>query len=191
MKAVVLICSLLLVSILSMIIYFTSETTVTKQLDSHIYSLPYKPGSSHKIVQGYGGRFSHTEKAALDFEMPEGTPIYAARGGKVKSYKDNSDEGGIFTSETKSNYILIQHSDGSIGCYYHLKKNGVLTKSGNVRQGQLIGYSGKTGFALQPHLHFAVKKILNYKKHSYVRTKFNTSNGIMLLRNGVIYKNPE
>ena len=70
MKAVVLICSLLLVSILSIIIYFTSETTVTEQLDSHIYSLPYKPGSSHKIVQGYGGRFSHTEKAALNFEMP-------------------------------------------------------------------------------------------------------------------------
>ena len=142
-------------------------------------------------MQGYGGRFSHNHKAALDFNMPEGTPVYAARGGTIYSYKDDSDEGGILPKyNRKANYIIIKHSDGSYGCYWHLKKDGVAVKKGTVAKGQLIGYSGSTGFVLRPHLHFAVKRKLNYEKDSFVRTKFKTSNGIELLETGETYERP-
>ena len=61
-------------------------------------------------------------------------------------------------------------------------------KKGSVTKGQLIGYSGSTGFVLRPHLHFAVKRKLNYEKDSFVRTKFRTTNGIRLLKKGETYE---
>ena len=181
---------ILLLIITGFIVYLSLGSEVTKNLDTYVYELPFKEGASHKVVQGYGGMFSHKNKAALDFDMPEGTPVYAAREGVVYAYKNDSDEGGLFTNERKANYIIIKHSDGSFGCYWHLQKNGVVVKRGFVSKGQLIGYSGKTGFALWPHLHFAVKRKLNYEKDSFVRTKFRTTKGVQLLKSGETYERP-
>jgi murein DD-endopeptidase MepM/ murein hydrolase activator NlpD len=180
--------SLLIVG--GLVIYFTSGSKVTNNLDTYIYDLPFAEGTRHKVVQGYGGLFSHKNKAALDFNMPEGTPVYAAREGIIYSFKDDSNEGGLFTSEKKANYIIIRHADGSFGCYWHLQKNGVAVKKGRVAKGQLIGYSGSTGFVLRPHLHFTVKRRLNYEKDSFVKTKFRTTKGIQLLESGEVYEKP-
>ena len=172
-------------------VFLSLSSQVTNNLDTYVYELPFKEGEGFKVVQGYGGLFSHKHKAALDFNMPEGAPIYAARGGSIYSFKDNSDEGGPFTKDQKkANYLIIQHSDGSFGCYWHLQKNGVVVKKGTVETGQLIGYSGKTGFVLQAHLHFAVKRRLNYEKDSFVRTKFRTTGGVQLLQRGKKYVRP-
>lgn len=181
---------ILFLIIVGLVIYFSLSTKVTDHLDTYVYELPFKEGATHKVVQGYGGMFSHKHKAALDFGMSEGTPIYAAREGVVYSFKDHSNEGGLSVSEKKANYIIIRHSDGSFGCYWHLQKNGVAVKKGMVGKGQLIGYSGSTGFVLRPHLHFAVKRKLNYDKDSFVRTKFRTTKGIQLLRKGETYGRP-
>ena len=181
----------LLFIIAVIVVFFSLSSKVTNNIDTYIYDLPFKEGSKYKVVQGYGGMFSHKNKAALDFNMPEGTPIYAAREGVVYSYRDNSNEGGFLTKNTKkANYIIIKHSDGSFGCYWHLQKNGVKIKKGAVEKGQLIGYSGNTGFVLQAHLHFAVKRKLNYDMDSFVRTKFRTTKGIQLLQRGKTYEKP-
>lgn len=181
----------LLLIIIGLIIYFSLNSKVTNNLDTYIYDLPFKVGTSHKVVQGYGRMFSHKNKAALDFSMPEGTPVCAARGGVIYSFKDDSSEGGPFSKyDKKANYIIIKHDDGSFGCYWHLQKNGVAVKKGMVDKGQLIGYSGNTGFVLRPHLHFAVKRKLNYEKDSFVRTKFTTTQGIQVLENGETYEKP-
>jgi murein DD-endopeptidase MepM/ murein hydrolase activator NlpD len=167
------------------------SSSVTKNVDSYIYNLPFKENSKYRVVQGYGGLFSHFHTAALDFEMPVGTPIYAAREGLIYSYKDNSNEGGPLPKlKRKANYIIIKHSDGSFGCYWHLQKNGVTVNKGIVKKGQLIGYSGNTGFVLRPHLHFSVKRILNYEKDSFVKTKFKTKNGVEFLKSKYIYERP-
>jgi murein DD-endopeptidase MepM/ murein hydrolase activator NlpD len=129
--------------------------------------------------------------AAIDFEMPVGTPVYAARGGIIYSYKDNSDEGGPFSKyKNKANYIIIKHDDGSFGCYWHLQKNGVLVKHGHVSGGQQIGFSGATGLVLRPHLHFSVKLKLDYQMDSFIRTKFKTTKGLILLRRDETYERP-
>ena len=173
------------------IFYFSLGSEVTDNLHTYVYELPFKEGEKYKVVQGYGGRFSHTNKAALDFSMPVGTPVYAAREGVIYSFKDNSNEGGPFSKYgRKANYIIIEHNDGSFGCYWHLQKNGVVIKKGKVAKGQLIGYSGNTGFVLRPHLHFAVKLRLNYRKDSFVRTRFRTSKGVQLLERGELYERP-
>ncbi len=189
MKKILFIVALIVASVA---VYFSLGSTVTKNIDAYIYDLPYREGTEHKVVQGYGGRFSHKNKAALDFEMPEGTPVYAAREGVVYSYKDDSSDGGPFSGyEGKANYIIIKHSDGSFGCYWHLQKKGVSLKNGKVAKGQLIGYSGSTGFVLWPHLHFTVKRKLNYEMNSFVRTKFRTTEGIKLLEAGNTYAKPK
>ena len=182
---------ILLFLIAGIVVYFSLSSNVTTNLDTYTYDLPFKPGTGYKVVQGYGGMFSHKNIAALDFSMPEGTPIYAARGGIIYASKDDSNEGGPFSKYgNKANFIMIKHTDGSIGCYWHLQKNGVVTKKGKVRKGQLIGYSGSTGFVLRPHLHFSVKRKLNYEKDSFVRTKFSTMNGVQFLKRGEKYIRP-
>jgi murein DD-endopeptidase MepM/ murein hydrolase activator NlpD len=168
-------------------LFLSSSTTVTKNVDNYIYRLPFKTGTAYKVVQGYGGRFSHAHKAALDFDLPEGTPVYAARGGQIYSTKDDSNTGGIFSKNEEANYIIIKHEDGSFGCYWHLMQKGVVKKKGTIKKGELIGYSGHTGFSLSPHLHFAVKKRLSYHKDAFMKARFKTSEGVVFLKKGKSY----
>jgi murein DD-endopeptidase MepM/ murein hydrolase activator NlpD len=180
---------ILVLIIAGLTFYFSLSTEVTKNLDTYVYDLPYKEGTKHKVVQGYGGMFSHKYKAALDFSMPVGTPIYAAREGVIHGFKEDNDIGGPLPRyQSKSNYIVIMHEDGSFACYWHLQKNGVVVKKGKVKKGQLIGYSGNTGFVLRPHLHFAVKRKFNYEKDSFIKTKFKTSKGVRILERGETYE---
>src|SRR5215213_7514461 len=89
-----------LLIIIALVVYFSLSTKVTNNLDTYIYDLPFKEETKYKVVQGYGGMFSHKNKAALDFYMPEETRVYAARGGIIYSCKDNSNEGGPFPKTT-------------------------------------------------------------------------------------------
>ncbi len=174
-----------------LIIFRNLKSSVTDKTDNYIYNLPFQEGANYKIVQGYGGLFSHYHIAALDFDMPIGSPVYAAREGYIYTFKNDSNEGGPFSFYAKkANYIIIKHKDGSYGCYWHLKQNGVVVTNGYVEKGQLIGYSGNTGFVLAPHLHFSVKNKLNYDKGSYVKTKFETNKGVSFLQYGVMYSHP-
>ena len=138
----------------------------------YIYSLPYPPGHTYKVTQGFNGKFSHygDNQYAIDWGMPIGTPIHAARGGTVVGIEDRYDRGGPSKSyRNYANYIMIKHDDGSIGEYVHLKKNGVRVRlSQKVKRGDFIGYSGNVGFSSGPHLHFFVYKAVDgYKRHSF------------------------
>lgn len=128
----------------------------------HLYRLPYRQGETHEVIQGYNGDFSHfgDEAFALDFAMPEGTPILAARAGRVLALKSDSKVGGPDPSyRERGNFVTVMHEDGSMAQYYHLKFDGVAVRLGQVvREGDLLGYSGSTGFAESPHLHFMVNR---------------------------------
>jgi murein DD-endopeptidase MepM/ murein hydrolase activator NlpD len=181
----------ILVMVVGFIVVMLIGSSVTKNLDTYVYDLPFEKGAGYRVVQGYGGLFSHRNIAALDFDMPEGTAVCAAREGVIYAFKEDSDEGGSFSSYSKkANFIIIKHKDGSFGCYWHLRKNGVVSKKGFVAKGQVIGYSGSTGLVLRPHLHFSVKRKLNYDMDSFVRTKFRTTDGIRLLKSGRVYERP-
>ncbi len=134
----------------------------------YAYALPYKRNTSHVMIQGFNGEFSHKGKYAIDWEMPEGTAICAARGGVVIAVTEKYNVGGQYEELTKkANYIEILHNDGSIGRYAHLKKNGARVSVGQrVKRGQVIGWSGNTGYSGGPHLHFEVVVLtrrLDYK----------------------------
>jgi hypothetical protein len=128
--------------------------------DNYRYRLPFPVRQRFRVAQSCNGSFTHTEKSqnAIDFDMPVGTPVHAAREGLVVDLKDDADRGGnTKIYEDDANYVLIEHADGTLGEYYHLRKNGAAVSIGQfVRKGTLIGYSGNTGYSAGPHLHFAV-----------------------------------
>lgn len=129
--------------------------------DRVIYRLPYPAGATYSVVQGPHGNFSHTGELdnAIDWSMPVGTQVCAARDGVVAGIKSDSDEGGpdMAKFKEKANYVAIYHADGTIGEYLHLRQNGVRVQVGQqVKAGDWIGLSGNTGFTSRPHLHFHV-----------------------------------
>ena len=101
--------------------------------DEHIYRFPYESGKSFGVLQGYGSRFSHTgrEQYSVDFNMPEGTPVLAARGGIVADYEESNSIGCWDDDCGKyANFVVIAHDDGTTGEYYHLQLDGVLVERG-------------------------------------------------------------
>lgn len=156
--------------------YATWGGLSVKHDDSRMYLLPYPSGLSFPVSQGFHGKYSHTggDCYSIDFKMPEGSPIHAAREGVVAGIKDDSSVGGSDKKyEWDANYILIQHSDGTLGHYVHLQKNGVKVNVGDkVQAGQFIGLSGNTGHSTGPHLHFAVFKAQTGKQRETIPVKF-------------------
>ena len=125
------------------------------------YVLPWNIGEEYLVGQGNCTTGSHNAKNnaqfGYDFAMPIGTTIVAARAGVVfqleASFVDgNGANGG-------SNYLIIEHSDGSFAIYGHLTSMGVLVDlAEEVEQGQAIALSGSTGTS-DPHLHFEVSNV--------------------------------
>ncbi len=151
--------------------------------DDHLYALPYARGKRYRVLQGFGSRFSHTglEAFAVDFDMPVGTPVHAARAGVVARVEESHTRGcwedgcGRF-----ANYIVILHSDGTTGEYYHLRHEGARVAVGaSVAQGQLIGYSGNTGHTTRPHLHFAVYRATDWGNTQSIPVRFLSADGII------------
>lgn len=153
--------------------------------DSYIYTLPFQKGQKVYISQGYHGAATHKGLSAyaIDFPVVEGTPIHAARSGKVVATKSDSTEGGFSKQfRSKANYVVIEHADRTLGKYYHLKYQGVSVKVGDkVAQGDLIGYSGNTGYSSGPHLHFSVSKVdaKTYRRAKTIPTIFKTQEGLL------------
>jgi murein DD-endopeptidase MepM/ murein hydrolase activator NlpD len=159
--------------------YATWGSLSVQHDDTHMYQLPYPSGLSFPVSQGFHGKYSHTagDCYSIDFKMPEGSPVHAAREGVVVGIKDDSNVGGGDKKfEWDANYILIQHSDGTLGHYVHLQKAGVKVKIGDqVQAGQFIGLSGNTGHSTGPHLHFAVFKAQTGKQRETIPVKFRTT----------------
>jgi murein DD-endopeptidase MepM/ murein hydrolase activator NlpD len=151
--------------------------------DDHIYSLPYASGRNYRVLQGYGSRFSHTglEEFAIDFDMPVGTPVHAARGGVIARVEQSNSEGCWEDGCGKfANYIVVFHDDGTTGEYYHLMENGSLVVVGEiVVQGQEIGRSGNTGHTTMPHLHFAVYRAAADGNTQSIPARFQDIDGII------------
>jgi len=93
----------------------------------------------------------------IDIGVPVGTPVQAALSGTVLAV-GNTDvkapDGRMCYSFGK--WVMLQHANGLDTLYAHLSDNTIVSKGESVTTGQLIGYSGMTGYATGPHLHFGV-----------------------------------
>jgi murein DD-endopeptidase MepM/ murein hydrolase activator NlpD len=154
------------------------------------YDLPFEKGKSYKLSQGYNGRFSHKNENALDFLMPEGAPVLAAREGiVVKIIQHNTESCTGVECKKYNNYVIIMHSDGTFAEYVHIKYNGSAVKPGDsVKRGDIIAYSGNVGLSSGPHLHFSCF-LAEFGKWKTLETKFRVADGTIssVLNEGTIY----
>lgn len=131
-------------------------------MTKNIYSYPVKITSSVKIDSISSPAHTGRLKNAVDFIVPLETQIFAACNGAVIDVKHDSDIGEDEEKYDKNgNYIEIEHSYGEYSIYEHIRKYGSKVKVGDkVKRGQIIGYSGKTGWmgGLGPHVHFDVHR---------------------------------
>jgi murein DD-endopeptidase MepM/ murein hydrolase activator NlpD len=148
-----------------------------------LYRLPFKKGRKVRISQGFNTNRTHKgeSKYAVDFDMRVGSEVYAARDGIVVKVKEDSKKSGKTRAFIKhTNNILIEHSDGTLGSYSHLKYQGAKVKVGQrVKKGDLIALSGNTGYSTGPHLHFVVYKLLSVDKRESIKIKFSSASGVI------------
>jgi len=132
------------------------------------------PVPKEKITRIVSSSLTHIGNLcnSIDFLVPEGTEIYAAAEGEVSSLKDDSNQGGFDPKYWyDGNYVVIKHKGESTG-YEHFRYKDVIVKVGDtVKQGQLIGYSGNTGYSRGPHLHFEVMEFFGSGDEDYVTLK--------------------
>ncbi len=112
---------------------------------------------NYPITQGFGAELTDPTLQAfytqyglaghdgVDFGVPMDTPLYAVDDGNI-IWSGPGDYGIT---------IIIQHSWGE--SYYGHLSNTAVKVGDHVTKGQLIGYSGESGEATGPHLHFGMK----------------------------------
>ena len=97
----------------------------------------------------YGGRAYHP---GIDFGVPRGTQIFAPLAGTVRATGDTDLVPGCYSW---GKWTLIDHANGLSTLYAHQSVQSV-TPGQQVKTGDVIGYSGNTGYSTGPHLHFTV-----------------------------------
>lgn len=117
-----------------------------------------------RISSGFSRRRLHpvtgkvTAHNGIDYAAPTGTPIMSIGDGKILFKKHDSVNGRI---------VKIRHNGTYSTAYAHMNSFAKgISKGSRVRQGQVIGYVGKSGRATGPHLHFAM-----YRNGKYVNPR--------------------
>ena len=112
------------------------------------------PVDGARITSGFGMRFhpilgySRMHKG-VDFGVPIGTPVMAAGSGAIEFMGWESGYG---------KFVLLNNGNGYETAYGHLSRFAPgLHQGSRVRQAQVIAYSGMTGMATGPHLHYEIR----------------------------------
>ncbi|MFA7201940.1 MAG: peptidoglycan DD-metalloendopeptidase family protein [Candidatus Paceibacterota bacterium] len=113
--------------------------------DPHITQEQGRTASAKKLYKsGYHN--------GMDFGAPVGTPLFSTYEGTIVSVANQD----LFCRKgAYGKYIAIKHPIGLTTLYAHLSLQ-VVKEGDSVKKGQLIGYSGNTGYSTGPHLHFGV-----------------------------------
>jgi murein DD-endopeptidase MepM/ murein hydrolase activator NlpD len=135
-----------------------------EHLPEQPYRLPYALSSSVRVSQAFPDIKTHADEAsqhAIDFVMPIGTDVFAARDGVVIEVASDFFENGtnMAVDGPRANVVRVLHDDGTMALYVHLNWNTIRVVPGQrVRRGEYLADSGNTGFSTGPHLHFVVQR---------------------------------
>jgi len=148
--------SLLLLS-LSVPAASLAQSELPLPLEPPEVGIPFGCGMSFPVSQVHNvGSHVSNDAWAWDFRMPEGTPVVAALDGVVRLARGDSTEGGCDPSMARrANYVVVESAHGLETQYLHFSAVTV-TPGQKVHRGDLLGYSGRTGWACGAHLHFKV-----------------------------------
>jgi murein DD-endopeptidase MepM/ murein hydrolase activator NlpD len=128
------------------------------------YRLPYALSTTVGVSQAFPDTTTHGDPGsqyAIDFVMPVGTHVFAARDGVVIEVASDFFENGtdLRVDGPRANIVRILHDDGTMSLYGHLNWNSIRVVPGqHVARGEYLADSGNTGFTTGPHLHFVVQR---------------------------------
>jgi murein DD-endopeptidase MepM/ murein hydrolase activator NlpD len=128
------------------------------------YRLPFALARSFPVSQAFPDQITHRDPSsqhAIDFVMPIGTGIYAARGGVVIEVASDYYDSGLDPEQDgpRANVVRVLHDDGTMALYAHLNWNSIRVVPGQqIARGEYLADSGNTGFSSGPHLHFVVQR---------------------------------
>lgn len=113
----------------------------------------------------YGGRAYHP---GVDFGVPLGTKIFAPLSGTVRAVGNTDTVAGCYSW---GKWILLDHANGLSTLYAHLSRQAV-SVGDSVKTGEVIAYSGNSGYSTGPHLHFTVyaKAGVSVRKFSEIKS---------------------
>lgn len=132
-----------------------------EHVSEEAYRAPFALARQFRVTQAYPLHVTHVDPSsayAVDFAMPVGTQIYAARAGTVIEVASQFFDASTDPQRTaRANVVRILHADGTMALYAHLNWDSIRVRPGQViERGEYIADSGNTGFSTGPHLHFAV-----------------------------------
>jgi len=164
------------------------ERAIFGEPSESVYILPYSVGESFELVQSYcAPSNSHSNQLAYDFIMPIGVSIIASRSGIVRELREDqkdSEPGG--NPIGTHNHLNIQHEDGSVAFYAHLKEESVFVEVGDtIIVGDTIALSGNSGTSL-PHLHFGVYRTWPAIEGDDLAVNFRNTDGPLDENGGLI-----
>lgn len=132
-----------------------------KLLPTAVHTVLSFPVENAIVTQGYGytkfaARAYRTDfHTGIDFGVSIGTPVYAAADGVVVRVDNNDQSVAKWRHYQYGKYIVIGHANNLSTLYAHLSKQ-IVSAGDIIKRGQIVGYSGNTGYATGPHLHFGV-----------------------------------
>jgi len=88
----------------------------------------------------------------IDFRANVGETLYASADGKIAGTGNTDLNSGCYSY---GKWVLITHNNGLSSLYAHLSVTKVQSGQ-SVRKGDIIGYTGNTGYSTGPHLHYGV-----------------------------------
>jgi murein DD-endopeptidase MepM/ murein hydrolase activator NlpD len=103
------------------------------------------PVAEYSYTSAFGQRWGRAHNG-IDLAAPQGTPIFAAKGGTVVLARANGGYG---------NAVIIDHGDGVQTLYGH-NSQLLVTEGQEVEAGERISLMGNTGYSFGAHLHFEV-----------------------------------
>ncbi len=121
----------------------------------------------------------------IDLRAADGTPVKAAGSGIVTATGNTDEQVGCYSY---GRWVLLRHPNGLSTLYAHLSLTKVATGQA-ITAGQLIGYSGRTGYATGPHLHFSVYASEGVRVQRYV-TSINCQNVTIPMADPKAYLDP-
>jgi Peptidase family M23/Domain of unknown function (DUF4124) len=153
------------------------------------YRAPFANARSFVVSQAPPDRFTHIDPAsrnAIDFAMPEGSAVHAAREGLVINVAHKFFRGSLApSSQDEANFVQILHDDGTNAIYAHLQMDSIRVRPGQrVKRGEYIANSGNTGFTSGPHLHFVVMRNAGMRSVSVPVTFAGPGSSVVAARTG-------
>ncbi len=125
--------------------------------------------TQHFGVTGDSGRlYKSGSHSGVDFRAAVGTKLMSAASGTVVGVGDTDSQPGCYSY---GKWILIEHGNGLSTLYAHLSVISV-SKGQSVKVGEVIGYTGETGYSFGPHLHLAVFASEGVEVQRYVNSSY-------------------